>query len=555
MAVFVSILLAVGTAQVGAAAVSEDEQIPALQVVLDRVREAVGYKALGSVAAGLEFHGRVVWGEHEANDKDLEDNGSSWRYHFAFVPDGRYRVCLSRGGLERTLPPQLSGYDGRHQWLMEIAGAHCPFSDSSVLLAHWIISGTWLSRVDDLAPRVVSEESTGDEIVLALRPRMEERDLEYWLVIDRRTWLPAAMSPARLLDKPDWEFQSYQREFDVHYPSVVVSHKRDRNSLALDGGLRLNFDRVSTWKPDELDSFTPPLPIVRAVFDRQSSNDLECRLTSSGHLLVKASIDDGPPQWFILDTGTSNLVLVSEQMTESELTTLVEYERNSQNPFMTGFVQCERLSIGPLQLDKPIMFSLSLSFVGDKMKDKDWVGIVGYDVFRRSVIVLDAAAPAVRVYDPATYADKDLNWQPIRFAMALPHVRCRMEGGKEGFFLIDTGNPGRVDLREEAIVDLGLDLEIKQSRKRRLNIDIQGVKAVTPSKSRLDRFEIGGHRLENVEIDVKPDKQEYAGLYRAGVIGLELLAKFVVVFDYPRERVAFVDRVNAELAYPDDRKH
>lgn len=130
---------------------------------------------------------------------------------------------------------------------------------------------------------------------------------------------------------------------------------------------------------------------------------------------------------------------------------------------------------------------------------------------------------------------------PERDPSRPPDVLAVDEGAHEGhtgLFVIDTGAPGRLIIGPQAIDRHNL----LDGRRTRRSIAAGPVGSVAARNGTLDSVLWGGRRFENVPAKfVTEDHGAGADILRNGIVGADLIRRFVVVFDIEGERTAFLD--------------
>lgn len=288
----------------------------------------------------------------------------------------------------------------------------------------------------------------------------------------------------------------------------------------------------------------PDLTIGGAAFDATTSPELEVKRTSTGHLLVRPVINGVRAGWFIFDTGAGICVVSTPHAAAFALR-----ESGSINAVGVGGVTSQSLwradsvTLGPLTLqDHPIM-STDLSFLKQYLGE-EICGVVGYGVLSHCITELDIATPRIAIHNPESFVAGKDEWHELDLVDRIPAVRARFEG-REGLFRLDTGANGHVTFHEPAVRkwDLlkGRDLRSAKSG---------GVGGFVKSRSgSIKWFELGGVRRENVPaIFAIEAKGAFADTRKDGNIGAELLRPFVLVLDYPNQRIAYLPHDRAPAA-------
>jgi hypothetical protein len=132
-----------------------------------------------------------------------------------------------------------------------------------------------------------------------------------------------------------------------------------------------------------------------------------------------------------------------------------------------------------------------------------------------------------------------VRWETLVIDQRIPHVRAKFEG-HEGLFRLDTGvGSGTVSMHEPAVRELKL-LEGRETTDAKAG-GVGGFESVKSGE--LAWFEIAGKRMEKVKADFATEaKGAFADPWSLGNIGGGLLRPWVLVTDYTRGRVGFVER-------------
>lgn len=273
-------------------------------------------------------------------------------------------------------------------------------------------------------------------------------------------------------------------------------------------------------------------------FDPAVSATLETRRAKSGHVLVHPLVDGADLGWFIFDSGAGALCI------DPDAAQGLGYESFGKVTAVgvaghteAGFFRTKTFTLGPLTLNNPIFVSLDLDFIGAALGERI-AGIVGYEVFARSVVQFQAgAAPELSLHSRASFTlDAGLAWQPLILDGTVPCIRSRFEGDREGLFRLDTGAGDSVSFHSPAVARWKL-LE-GRSTGTTLAGGVGGLKAIRSGE--LEWFEIGGRRFEAVQAQFYTEREgAFSNQDLDGNVGLGLLGQFRLIFDYGGRRVAF----------------
>jgi len=501
-----------------------------LAEVLANVRKAIGYEQLKKHEGGILI------------DEVSDMYGHASKCSLLFTP--KKYVCRV-SGIDWTF-----GFDGTDFWAVDWSGT--PYVQElghhqceSWQLSTWIRIGLWLDKQNEIETTLPVGCTTSDHV--AVSTRLKGGMVEYWVVIDRSTWLPKAVYEAGHLDAPVLRFGDYRRVMGFCFPHRTI--------LTSDGSDSTSKVRSITTAPrGKRNPYTLSANMMDDTrFNTDHSPDVVLkRSQKTGHLLVRSRIDGQDAGWFILDSGTG-FAMIDPKIAE-RLNMPIVFEdyatlnrRGKSSP--TSLNMAREVQIGPLRISKlvyfqvPFMDLLSTS-IGDEVS-----GIYGYDIFRRSVIELDISKATLKIHDPDTYSGEEVNWREFFYDNRLIYVRCGFEGSREALFLIDTGSDSTVSFNAAAWEHFKL-LDGRETT-RTLHKDLmESLWSSRPGdKGTIEWFEIGGHRIDNVTASFappQPDGEPYGDQSPAGAIGLGLLDKFKVIFDYPHKRIAFIKQPEAE---------
>jgi hypothetical protein len=243
--------------------------------------------------------------------------------------------------------------------------------------------------------------------------------------------------------------------------------------------------------------------------------------------------------WFVFDSGAGGMVIdrtaadrLSMPVLDDEVQVLGIGSAGSSR-----LRQGKHFTLGPMSIDDLKFVELDLTGLSGVL-GVPISGIVGFDLISRAVVELDVATPAISIHDPGTYQLTRGDWQNVQFSNNHPVVTARFEGDREGLFVLDTGSNDTVIFHAPAVERYKL-LEGRTTTERR-GRGIGGT--VVHQRGVLEWFEFGGHRFDQLRVSFHANPDVAADIRLTGNIGTRLFSRFVMVFDYTRQRMAFVDR-------------
>lgn len=168
---------------------------------------------------------------------------------------------------------------------------------------------------------------------------------------------------------------------------------------------------------------------------------------------------------------------------------------------------------------------------------RPYEGTLGQDFFQRFVIEVDYARQTVRLYDPKTFKYSGAGKAfPVMFAGGIPSLGAKLAmakgGTAEALFAVNTG------LNASLAISEGLAQQRRLLRGQvPLKIDPELSASETLAIARLKSFALGPYDVENSIAEFPGVKRFPEGGKIMGEIGGGLLAKFIVVFDYPHQQI------------------
>lgn len=538
-----------GLVLAGGAPAALQTQAPApaldLETVLERARAATGLAD--------ERPADLAWScRGQARHLGLEGS-----FQLAFDAHGRHRLEV-----DTPLPDGLA-HDGERVWSRDFRGitsvVELEERDTGRLLP-WVVTGYWLDPRAPLEMRL--DEEPADEGLLALEVWLRETPLTARVELDVRTWLPRRVGVDDESGRTWWELSDWRplagepadggAEDPGAYPAEQgAGEPAEENASQPHGSWSLPWSIVersdgveSSYRVEHVAPQVVPgaYALVEGVpddgaFDPDVEPTVLLERVPTGHLLVHPRIDGQDVGWFILDTGAGAMCIDQAVAEDLELESVGEVQAVGMGgKETTAFRRGKRFELGPFALARPTYVVLDLAFLRQHF-GRDVAGIVGYDLFVRSVVEIETATPYLAIHDPARFAAPEAAWQRLWIHGSLPCVEASFEGDRRGLFKLDTGANGTLIFHRPAVERLGL-LEGRETTSSMSG----GVGGMAETRmGELAWFELGGQRFERplvgfsmAEIGALTDR------YTVGNIGQELLRPFRLVLDYPGRRIAYL---------------
>jgi PDZ domain-containing protein/aspartyl protease len=255
------------------------------------------------------------------------------------------------------------------------------------------------------------------------------------------------------------------------------------------------------------------------------------------HVWVKASIDGGPPEDFILDTGASVSLLDSAWAAAHGIA--AEGRMQAVGAGAAGEVRFAKVASirvtgpdgGGVEIVGQKLAVLALNRFVAPFFWRDAAGVLGYDFISRFVVEIDYDAGTLTLFDPKrfTYAGKGTG-VPITMSGHIPVVKAKLDGRYEGEFRLDVGSGSTVDLHGPFVKKHGLRDKLPKTVAI-LNGGFGGT--FVSHIGRMKKMEIGPYSWTSPLVILSG--AETGGLASedyAGNIGNEIFERFRCTLDY-----------------------
>jgi hypothetical protein len=235
----------------------------------------------------------------------------------------------------------------------------------------------------------------------------------------------------------------------------------------------------------------------------------------------------GKTYTFLIDSGSGNVVLDARAAKNAGLAQSGALEvRGAARAGGMQVAMLSQLTIGSAALDDLVVSTIDLGSASGRMHID---GILGYPFFAASMVQLDFAHHLMRFGQPGSFAAPG-----DRIALdtdrEIPEAVFQMNGALDAPFIVDTGDSASV-LLYGPFVALHPALAPQTSAGGSSFIGIGG--ADRSYSTRFDAFRLGTTTLVNQPADVIVAKDgAFADRVDAGNVGLGVLRKFTVTFDY-----------------------
>ncbi len=294
--------------------------------------------------------------------------------------------------------------------------------------------------------------------------------------------------------------------------------------------------------------FAMPAPPAADFTFPPGKNSITLPITLvSNHIHLTASIN-GRPAPFLFDTGAIN-VIAREHQADFGLkdTGKLPGAGVGEAKEDAGIAKVDDFDIGGLKLKQQVFLSFNLGALSHAAGE-NMVGIMGYEVAKRVVVVIDYAGQTITFIKPAAFTPPPGAAEvKLEFNEHTPQVDGALDG-IPGKFDIDTGSRASVDVTSPFVAAHNL-----RARYRTTPTIISGWGVGGPARSQVgyaSTLTLGSVNIPNPIVELSTQsKGSFASPYYAGNVGGGVLKRFTVTLDYPHSRM-FLQK-NAHFADPD----
>jgi hypothetical protein len=260
------------------------------------------------------------------------------------------------------------------------------------------------------------------------------------------------------------------------------------------------------------------------------------------HVWLKASINGGPLQDFLFDTGASVTVLDSTFAAKQGLKTSGQMQAAGAGASGTAsFATLPSLSLAApdgagVELAELKVAVMSVNPMFARFFWGEMAGIIGYDFISRFVVTIDYDARTLVLHDPATYAHAGAGQPlPMKLNGVVPSVVATLDGRDTGEFRLDVGSSSTVDVHGPFAKAHGVAQRLQNSRPV-MGAGFGG--QFTSSLGRLKTMAIGPYAWKDPIVTVANTAEgAFASQDFAGNIGNRILERFKVTLDYEHRRL------------------
>jgi hypothetical protein len=255
-------------------------------------------------------------------------------------------------------------------------------------------------------------------------------------------------------------------------------------------------------------------------------------------ILVDVAINDSDPLVFALDTGAPFALFLRPAKVEG-----IAFDVYGESQIWgagsqgvretTQLAQNVRLDLGGLRFEGAAMDLLADSAI-ELQAMLPFDGIFGGQIFESVVAEIDCESSTMRLYDPAVFeAPSDGSVLPLKRRGGYIYVTSEVTIDGAAYpaeVVVDTGASHALVFRSEVVA-----APAKRVSDVKLGRGLSG--PIAGDVGRAEQFLLGDLRFENVEAEFPGVSAWGLSAGSDGSVGMEVLRRLVVTFDYPNNRM------------------
>jgi hypothetical protein len=273
-------------------------------------------------------------------------------------------------------------------------------------------------------------------------------------------------------------------------------------------------------------------------------------------ILMRASVNDSAPLWFIFDTGATHTVVDTEQAKTLGLRALGRIKATgSAGTDIASRVRGVSVSFSGATLRSQTIYTLPVAFLSP-LFGRPLGGVIGNDITGKFVVEIDYVGKILNFYEPSAYRysgpgeiipltiEKDGN--------VFTRAQVTLEGRAPlaGKFEVDTGSTGSLMLNTPFVKSNRLLSSIDQSKRVNLG-GVGGTAGAVASRVRWVR--LGRFTLANPVVRFSQGmKGDNASARYDGLLGGQIFSRFKMIVDLSRRRMILEPNADITAPFEDD---
>ncbi len=451
----------------------------------------------------------------------ITENGMPGTTETWLAPNGRQQTITDAGPRH-----ELYATNGKRAWIRDTNGSVREYAGiESELAALEEVTSSIFMREPRRKGRVVKVTAT------RVRFELDGNSTTAEVELDPKTFLPTTMT----IKSADFtwvrRYTDWRSSSGVKQAFTVVTERP--------GGVRseVRLTTVETMEPPA-GVFAKPESLVTDVkWTTPAPVEIALTPTAEGVMIAPVTIA-GKPLNFVVDTGASATTVAEEQVAALGLTAIsMSKPIGVEAPRPGSYLEKLTYQVGGVTLGPQLVEAWPL---GRHASTTRLDGALGYDFLSRFVVELDVAQRKLRLHEPTGWKPPAGALElPITLETGLPHVVATLvlpDGRRiDGNFVFDLGCACDVKLSTGFDADHKVTAALPDAR------PAASAQGATGTLATLPALELGKLKLEKLELQAPVLTEGFLAQHTtAGLLGIRLLAKHTVVFDYANKRMFFV---------------
>jgi len=381
----------------------------------------------------------------KARGKILGGQKATWQ--LSWDGSGQFTEAVNTDSLSWRTGATGTSLECWHEDMMR-QHMHLELEDmESELITHWVMTGQWahppainLLDVELLPHTDQKQRQQKGRVAAVLKLRLAGcGKMAARLALDSRSAEPQWLELFTAAGIERWEFQKWKV-----WPCGMLLPSRMKQRPAAGGDNTFKMVSVEEAPFQAKESPVQPSDAPVALFphvqyDTEAVSQVVAVRGEGGHILIQGEVDGKEAGLFVLDTGSSGLVLEPQLAEELGLAVVGEqFSTGIGDSIQASLRRAETLTVGPVSILRPIFSTMALSGALRGPTDRSRVvGVVGYDLLsvctvrvesrRREPGSTTSGRLEVHIYPPGMYMPPpqvSLAWQPLVFISKVPLVRA-----------------------------------------------------------------------------------------------------------------------------------
>jgi hypothetical protein len=258
----------------------------------------------------------------------------------------------------------------------------------------------------------------------------------------------------------------------------------------------------------------------------------------NGKVIVRLTVQ-GRGLDFLLDSGAGDIAFDADVAASLHLQTQGRATQEIAGQFDRSRAIVPEIDVGPLVMHDVVVSTIPFQASPDISTRV--VGLLGFDFFKNAVVRVDYEHGTVDAFDPAGFSPpQSAVTLPVALDDGVPLVSATVGDDRGDHFILDTGSAytiifsGFAADHPDAVADQGGGAAETRVSARGVGGQIR----LVPTELKLFRF--AGTDFEYFKAYVTIAARALEREDEDGLIGVPTLQRFVVYFDYSRQRVALI---------------